>query len=132
MIKAERVCVVCGNIFTLTPLNIKQRLCKTNTGEQIQVTYCECEECGAVNVYQLDDERTMEDLKKITSLIGRVMRDRRSGKARDKEKDQATRKKLEGRIESRRNQLIRESSGKTFYERNGKILIKKLDFSEVV
>lgn len=121
----DRQCRECRKIFVVNSLNIKQRLCKNDSGNYIQITFCGCKECGAVNVLQLDDERTMQDMKKLTMLVARRIKDRNSHK-RDTAKDREQYERLDRQIKERRVRLWKENEGKAFTERGGKILIKSL------
>lgn len=122
----ERQCIKCKNVFTVNGLNIRQRLCKNDSGKSVQATYCKCEKCGSVNVLQLDDENTMNDMRKLTTLIGRRVRDRHKH-SRDLASDKEMRDKLEKRIRERREKLIEQNKGSCLYERNGNLLVKGID-----
>lgn len=122
---AERVCIKCGEMITVDSVSIRQRFCKTEDGKTIKLTYCECPKCGEKNVYQIDDEKTLEDLKKITILMGRAMKSNN----RDKKKDKMQAKGIDKRMQSRRKELILAERGCPIYERNGEIFIKSLDIA---
>lgn len=124
--ETERICKKCGKVVVVNALNINQRMFRTEEKKLIQVTFCKCENCENINVLQLDDESTMQDLRKLGTLI--VRRAKNRGRySRNLEADKAEGEKLNRRIEDRRKALTEAYRGKKLTERGGKIIIKSLD-----
>lgn len=128
--EVKKICVKCGEVGTVDALTMRQLMCRSSSGDNFQLTFCECEKCGEIIPLQFDDERTMQDLRKITTLIGRRVRNRSTGQ-RNAENDKKTYEKLNKRLEERRAWIWKENEGQTIYLKNsGKILIKSLTSNE--
>lgn len=118
---AKCVCEKCGHVNLVGKSELKQKWVY-NAEQKIEVTYYDCW-CGHKNIVQADNVQTKKLLKELCSMIFRVMRQGATNR------DRKRRDKKESDLIQKREELKRETMGKSFYDEDGKIFIKCLTFA---
>lgn len=124
-IKAMHTCHKCGKIGNVSE-DIKRETVTAEDGKILQVVYYACE-CGAINIVQMDDERTMEYLKKASKIMIRC-----SSHFMDRNRKSVYKDKLNSvnsKLSIRRSKLLGKYKDTTLYLGNsGEIFIKSIDW----
>lgn len=125
----ERICVKCGKPNTLTSETLKEMEVWTEEDKQYKLTYYQCTECHEKVIVQVDNKKTMEELKQLKLLIVDTAKKKMEGKTispkRVKKKD-----KLFKSLTKERPILMQELNGKKILDSNKNIILERLTFQK--
>lgn len=126
----KRVCNKCGEINTIDSSNLIREDVYDEYGEYYKVMYYDCKRCNERITVQIDNMETLSMFRDLKALIGKAMRKNAKGETISP-KDIRKKDKLTKELAEKRKILNDLVMGKTFYDKDNKIVIKELTFPKV-
>lgn len=124
--KTLRCCDGCGKNIVVDSTTVMQRNCyikpPCKQRKDILVTFCKCPGCDEVNILQIDDNITLQDLRELTKIISRRARSFGGAIPGKRNRDKEKAGKLNKRLDMRRTELLRACKGQEIYLKDETLL----------
>ena len=122
------ICEKCGNKFIVSKNKLQNKEYALENGMQVKITSYDCPSCGKRHYVQIDNVKTLEQLKDVTKQMNKLANYKRCGN-QVPQKQSAKFKKTREHLAQSRNNLMKEFTGKNVIDAESGIEVFDLRFS---